>query len=156
MKERTCCFTGHREIAPEEEDEVWRRTQEAVEKLIAAGVDTFIAGGAFGYDMLAERVVLEMRKERPHIRLLLLLPCRGQERFWPEKLRREYQAILAVADGVEYVSDTYFKGCMQVRNRRMVEESAHCVCYLHEEAGGTAFTVRLAKKAGLSIENVAR
>ena len=47
-------------------------------------------------------------------------------------------------------------GCMQKRNARLVELSDICVCYLNEKRsnGGTAQTVRMAKKGGVDVVNL--
>ena len=82
-------------------------------------------------------------------RLLLFLPCRDQTRGWPSKDAAVYVDILAQADAVSYVADRYRPGCMQERNRRLVDESSWCVSWLTRQAGGTAYTVRYARRQGL-------
>lgn len=46
------------------------------------------------------------------------------------------------------------RGCMHERNRRLVDNSAVCVCYLTQPAGGTHYTVEYARRQGLSIINL--
>ena len=38
------------------------------------------AGGALGFDTLAAQTVLDMKKEYPQLRLILVLPCEDQTR----------------------------------------------------------------------------
>ena len=52
------------------------------------------------------------------------------------------------------VSDHYFNGCMQKRNRFLADISSLCICYLTKNTGGTAYTVRYAQKEGLKIVNI--
>ena len=49
----------------------------------------------------------------------------------------------------------YEQGCYFVRNRRLVEESGICLCYLTRERSGTGMTVRYAKGQGLRVLNLA-
>ena len=54
-----------------------------------------------------------------------------------------------------YVASTYGPGCLFERNRRLVDGSGICLCYLTAETGGTAYTVRYARKQGLPVINLA-
>ncbi len=46
MRERTCCFTGHRELPPEKMTTLIT-LYNAIESLIDLGVDRFACGGAW-------------------------------------------------------------------------------------------------------------
>ena len=51
-----------------------------------------------------------------------------------------------------YVSEDYYKGCMLERNRYLVDHSAKLLAvYNGERRGGTAMTVRYAKKIGREV-----
>ena len=56
-----------------------------------------------------------------------------------------------------YISKLYFyyNGCMQVRNRYLVDHSSACICYLNNLRSGTAYTVKYAESQGLQIINLA-
>ena len=164
LRSATCCFTGHRTIPPERLEHVREKTSHVLDVLIRAGYCWFMAGGALGYDMLAERMVTEKRKENPGIRLILALPCRDQTGKWlkmPKELGaesiREYQELKGLADRIIYVSDFYTEGCMRERNRFMVEHASFCVaCYdssLKNGRSGAGQTFRMAQRAGLKIYN---
>ena len=155
MREITCCFTGHRNIPEEARGELEARLDKAVRDLAGEGISRFCAGGALGFDTMAAQTVLRLREELAHIRLILILPCLTQVRGWPERDAALYEEIKERADGVEYVSREYSRGCMQRRNRRLVEESGVCVCYLTQPSGGTAYTVRLARAGNLRVINLA-
>ena len=154
MKERTCCFTGHREIEEKDYAELKKKTKSIIISLIEKGVFFFGAGGARGYDTLAAETVLELKKDYPQIKLILFLPCPDQTRGWIEADIRKYNYIKESADKVVYTADHYYRGCMHVRNRHLVDNSNYCICYLTKETGGTAFTVNYANKQGLMIYNV--
>lgn len=156
MREKTCCFTGHRELPTG-----WRRwklTAELEKAIIAQidkGIKYFGAGGALGFDALASRTVLKLKKKYPDIKLILVLPCVNQTRRWPAEAVEEYERIKAQADKVVYTSQEYTQGCMHKRNRHIVDHSSVCICYLTKEDGGTAYTVDYARKKGLEVVNVA-
>ncbi len=156
MREKSCCFTGHRIIPAEEREAIAKKLAYLVERLIVErGVEVFWAGGALGFDMLAAETVLAMKKKFPHIRLHLMLPCPEQADRWNERDAAKYRRILELADYVEYASPTYVVGCMHERNRRLVTNSRYCLCYLTKSNGGTAYTVACAEREGLALINVA-
>lgn len=150
MRQKTCCFTGHRIIAKEDREPLETALGTEILHLYEKGVTEFCTGGAKGFDMMAAEAVLELRKTQP-VRLHLILPCRDQCRGWPMKLRMRYDAILEAADSVRYLADTYTEGCMRLRNDALVEAAAYCICYLQRDKGGTAYTVKKARQAGLEI-----
>ena len=53
MKEKTCCFTGHRDIPSGAYQLIFKKTEEMVESLIQKGYLYFGAGGALGFDTIA-------------------------------------------------------------------------------------------------------
>lgn len=154
MREQTCLFTGHRDIPEQDIAEIKKRTRAAIISLIEKGVIYYGAGGARGYDTIAAETVLELKKDYPQIKLILVLPCRDQTKGWLEADIRKYNVILEKADKVVYTSDYYFRGCMHVRNRHLVDHSKYCICYLTKASGGTVFTINYAKKQGLEVQNI--
>ena len=112
------------------------------------------AGGALGFDTLAAQTVLEMKKEYPQLRLILVLPCEDQTRNWRSEDIATYEDIKAGCDKVVYVSRRYTPDCMYKRNRHLVDHSGTCICYLTGESGGTAYTVRYARKKGVCVINL--
>ena len=94
------------------------------------GVTRFLSGGALGFDTLAAEAVLEIAADYPCVSLVIVRPCEDQTR-------------------------AYRPGCMQERNRYLVEHSTVCLCYLTEPSGGTAYTVRYAASRSLPVLNLA-
>jgi len=80
----TCCFTGHRNIQSDELPRIQKQLESELEKLINQGVKNFCAGGALGFDTIAALAVIKSKKEFPHVRLVLVLPCKEQTCGWPE------------------------------------------------------------------------
>ena len=85
MKEKTCCFTGHREIPSGQRRRIFAKTEEAIEGLIKKGYLYFGAGGALGFDTIAAFAVLKLKERYPDIRLILVLPCFSQTRGWSQE-----------------------------------------------------------------------
>jgi len=159
-REQTCCFTGHRVIAARLREEVIAAVDRSVMELYHAGYRYFMAGGALGFDMLAETEVLRAARFDEDIKLILALPCRDQTARWegmPGYLDhlRQYKHLLGMADCVIYVNDFYTDTCMQERNRYMVDRSSACIAYYSGHSrSGTGQTYRMAEADGLEIRNL--
>ena len=152
VKEKTCCFTGHRIVSNSFDTTLIER---GIEYLINHGVDSFICGGALGFDTLCARAVLAARELHPHIKLYIFAPCNNQERLWSKSEQNEYKKILEKADFVDIPNRAYYNGCMKERNYKMVDFSAYCICYLNTPYSGTGQTYRYAQKSGLTVYNLA-
>jgi len=151
---RRCCFTGHRYLYVSSIPQITKKLEAVLQSLIARGVSEFACGGALGFDMLAGYAVLELKRRFPHIRLVLILPCRNQDARWPNQERERYRNLLAKADEVKYVAADYHEGCMAQRNRSLVNFGDICVAYLKRPKSGTAQTVHMAQAHGLEIIHI--
>lgn len=123
IKDKTCCFSGHRIISNNDYDKVYNDTKKAVISLIEKGVIYYGAGGALGFDTLAAQVILDLKKEYPQIKLILVLPCTNQTMRWNQRDIEVYDDIKNKADKVVTLSECYYEGCMQARNRYLVQDS---------------------------------
>ena len=155
MKEKTACFTGHRDIPQSELKQISKALKKAICEAYENGYRCFASGGAVGFDLEAAETVLSLKRKYRDIKLILVIPCPEQTKYWSEKEIKRYEKIKAKADKTVCVSDHYFNGCMQKRNRFLVDNSSLCICYLTKNTGGTAYTVRYAQKEGLKIVNIA-
>ena len=155
MRDKTCCFTGHREIDVKNYTEIKKRTKDMIVALIEKGVLFFAAGGAKGFDTLAAETVLELKEGYAQIKLILILPYLSQTKGWDKDDICKYEIIKEKADEVVCMAEHYYRGCMQKRNRQLVDISKYCICYLMQNGGGTAYAVNYAKKKGLIIYNIA-
>ena len=107
---------------------------------------------AEGTDTYCAQIVLDLRRKNPALNLHCVLPCEGQADRWSDSARERYHMIVARADFVDYVSRKYYDGCMLARNRRLVDQAGILLAvYNGERRGGTAATVRYARKAGREI-----
>lgn len=142
-KEKVCAFTGHRSL---EADFKQADLKEKIENLIKDGVIVFLSGVATGFDIIAAKMVISLKKEYPFIKLIACIPCLNQEKYFSDKQREEYYAVLEQADEKHVLSDRYYKGCMQKRNRYMADKADILTAYLKKNEGGTAYTVRYFEK----------
>ncbi len=61
-----------------------------------------------------------------------------------------------VQDKVAYISEHYFRGCIQKHNRHLADNSSRSICFLTEKTGGTSYTVNYASDHGITIINIAK
>lgn len=155
-----CAFTGHRpKKLPWRYDETDSRCvalkeklTEQIARLAEAGVTDFFSGMAEGTDTYCAQIVLDLRRKNPALNLHCVLPCEGQADRWSDSAQERYHTIVGQADFVDYVSRKYYDGCMLARNRRLVDQAGILLAvYNGERRGGTAATVRYARKAGREI-----
>lgn len=154
MKEKICCFTGHRSLPKEKVEQIVIRLNQEVDNLINKSVTKFISGGAVGFDQIAASLIVEKRQMGSNIRLIFALPYRNQDECWNIEQKKLYYSLISKADEVIYVSEEYIDGCMKKRNQFMVDRSAYCVCALFNSRSGTGQTVRYARQKGLEVINV--
>ena len=153
-KETTCCFTGHRILGKDfDKDRLLKTVIKLIEK---RGVDTFICGGALGFDTQAAMAVRTAINMGYKVQLHIYVPCNNQSEKWSQRDKDIYDNILELADYVDMVDRPYFDGCMQQRNYKMVDNSAFCLCYYNGKPSGTGQTVRYAQKCGLEVGNLYR
>ena len=159
MKSNTCCFTGHRsQKLPwgfNEEDErcliMKEKLTKEIEKAISEGYTHFISGMAIGFDMICAEIVLNLKNKYPFIELECALPCVGQEKFWNTSLKERYFCILNKADKTRCIYNRYVNGCMQERNKYMINNSSRLIALYNGQKGGTQLTINYARINGLNV-----
>ena len=160
MKCKSCAFTGHRpQKFPwkyNEDDtrciQLQMTLAAEIKTLVEDGYTDFLSGMAEGVDTWAAEIILELREENPALRLHCILPCKSQADTWSASARVRYQYILEQADSIIYVHREKTRNCMLERNRFLVNHADLLLAvYSGEQRGGTAATVRYARKAGKSI-----
>ena len=151
-KMKVACFPGHRKL-PDDCAELQENLEKAIKMLIQEGVMFFGSGGALGFDQVAAKTVLKLKKDYSHIKLIMVLPCPPNEQSlkWNDQQKKQYCAILEQADKVRIISPQYTNSCMLDRNRHLVDNSAYLICYLREKSGEKLSPVFL--KAGYHSHN---
>ena len=150
-KDKTCCFTGHRNIPSYLNDRTRAAVSKEVEELIGIGYDTFVSGGALGFDLIAAEAVIDLKARYPWIKLIFAIPCYGLDQRWSIDERLRLSVVYRHSDDAIFVSTDYGKGCMLKRNRYMVDNSSVLISYCTRNTGGSAYTVSYAQKNGLKV-----
>lgn len=154
-KSVSCCFTGHRpEKLPwgfyERDARCIRlkfRIEQMVEQVYQEGIRHFICGMAQGSDLYFGEAVLKLRKRYPDVTLEAARPCETQAKHWKRQEQNRYQNILEQCNYETMVQHSYTPGCMQRRNRYMVDHADVVIAvYNGEPKGGTAQTLAYARK----------
>ena len=155
---QVCCFTGHRPetlaAAGLREGPLAEQIAQAVEQAVHSGYVSFLCGASRGADFLFGEAVVRLRERYPHIKLVCVLPCRNQPDRWESADRARYRRLLDAADEVVCLRESYEPGCMQARNRYMVDRATRLIAVYTGAPGGTAYTVRYAQRQMLSVVNL--
>lgn len=147
----TVAFTGRRfdKLPWKNDSEVrclifLKNLQDAIENEYKNGKRFFISGMANGVDSYAAEMVLSLKRKYSDIELICVFPY--------AKIHITENHFYKQCDKAVILSDDYFEGCMQQRNRYMVNHASVLIaCYEGGHLGGTGMTVRMAEKAGLDI-----
>lgn len=161
-RERTCCFTGHRDRDLPffgDRSTLGMRNLESslaleIENAVSDGYDTFISGMAEGIDLICAELVYARIARGEKLRLICARPFPRQcERDYKDARNKYVNSLITSACGTVDVSQSYYRGCYAVRNRFMVAHSSRLIGVIKRKVGpsGTLQTVRLAEKQGLDI-----
>ncbi len=162
-KSKNVAFSGHRSFKTARSLSLFcginslslePRLDEVLQELITEGYNTFLSGMAEGFDLLAAGAVLRIRNFNRHVRLIAVVPYRGQAAGFDDDSRSRYHELLDQADEVVMLSESYYEGCFHRRNDFLLENSSYLVCYYNGAAGGTKYTVERARKLGTAITNL--
>lgn len=168
---KTLCFTGPRPsklygYVQNEYNELVDFIRKSLISYIKDGYDAFISGGAQGFDQIAFWAVNGLKKDYPHLKNILYLPCKNQDSRWIEEGtfgKKTYRLMLKHADKVVYVHDRDYQSPKDLfdRNHAMVDD-ADSVFGMYpndnwttETKSGTAECLRYANKKGKPITRLA-
>lgn len=144
---KVCALTGHRDL-----DQTYDQNKlyDELESLIRRGCDKFYCGMAQGFDLEALSCLVKL-KEKYRIFIEACVPFNGQEERFSRDERKKYRTLIGFCDGRTVLYEHYCDGCYLARDRYMVEHADIVLAYLRRDTGGTAYTVRYAKKRGLDV-----
>ena len=132
------------------------RLDVTLRELYARGVRVFYSGMAEGFDLLAARAVLDLRREYSDIQFVAAVPFRAQAVGFSAVVHRDYDQILAAANRVDVLQEEYSRDCFLRRDDYMVERAATVVAWFDGRAGGTAYTVGRARSLSCEVINLYR
>ncbi|MCL2753205.1 MAG: DUF1273 domain-containing protein [Defluviitaleaceae bacterium] len=159
-KTRTVCFSGHRRVDFDMDDSYMGKMLQnelimIIKNSIKSGFNTFCTGMAQGFDIIAAEAVLKERYNHAEcIKLICIIPYRGQENKWGEKWKRRYDNALKASDDFYVLNDRFVIGCYHERNRFLVDNSSRLVGLHSGKTGGTEHTFKYAQEKGLEIINL--
>ena len=159
----TCCVTGNRPKG----FPFQRNDSEAlyvdyriklcaeIKKLILCGFDKFITGMADGSDIDFAEEVLRLQKTYSNISLEAVLPCPLYESKNPTENHKKREKILNLSSKVTLLSSHYYTGCMEKRNKFMVDNSDLVFAIWNgKKTGGTWNTIRYSQKKNKDIQYI--
>ena len=109
---------------------------------------------ARGCDLYFAEAVLALRQKYGDVTLEAAIPCDTQADGWRAAERRRYEHLLAESDEVRFVAHRYTPGCMQRRNRYMVDASSVLLAVFNGTPGGTMQTILYAQRSALKVITV--
>lgn len=149
------CFSGHRIIPALQRNRLKQWLVEEITKAYADGYRIFYCGMAMGFDLLAAKAALSLKKELPELRIVAVVPYRDQTARWNAWMKTEYDAVLRSIDEVILLSEHYYKDCLLRRNDYMVSHSSRLIAwYDGKPMGGTSYTCRKARADGIRMINL--
>lgn len=155
MRERTCCFTGHRDIPADRLQMVMTGTEAKVRELISQGYRYFGIGGAMGYDTIVAEMLFRLReREYPEIKIILVYPFDGFISRWSDSQQATYARLLPMYDKRVCVCKSASREAYLARDRHLIDYSSACIAYCTRQTGGTAYTIRYAAARGVPVFNV--
>ena len=155
MKDKACCFFGHRTI--NETEELKERLIEIIEKLIVdEKVDTFLFVSKSRFNSMCLELVSEIKEKYPHIKRVYV---RAEYPYISE----HYKNYL-----LESYEDTYYpekilksgRAAYVERNYEMIDNSYYCIVYYDEpnapttRKSGTKIALDYAVKKEKQIINI--
>ena len=155
MKEKTCCFFGHRTI--NETEELKAKLIEIIEKLIVdEKVDTFLFGSKSRFNSLCLELVTEIKEKYPHIKRIYV---RAE---YPDINEKYTNYLLEAYEETYYAEHIRSSGraAYVERNYEMINKSKFCIVYYDEpnapttRKSGTKIALDYAIRKGKQIINI--
>lgn len=160
---KKCCFTGYRpaklpfdvNVKNKEYFDFENLVIDGILKLAEEGCSVFYSGMAMGFDIFCAECVLLLKKfNKISLKLVCVIPFKGQSSTFPKSWQERYEKILNECDEAIILSEEYFKGCYQKRNIFMVDNSDYVLTWFDGKAGGTKNTVDYAIKQNRFVLNL--
>ena len=160
-KEKAICFTGHRPNnlpwrsyeCGEQFNNFKANLRNVIVGNIQKGYKYFLSGMAMGFDLIAAKVILEL-KEEYDIKLIAVLPYSNHGKNWNMQDKIRHDEILKNADDIIVLNEEYNKYVFFDRNKYMVENSSKVIACYNNIKGGTLNTIKFALKHGREVEYV--
>lgn len=147
----TVAFTGHRNYDGSADAEL----QDLLETLYQRGYRRFLSGMAWGFDLAAAEAVIALRQRYSDVELVAVEPYAWFGRLFKGDDLVLYERVKAAADEVVVVGCSGEPTDYIARNDYLVDNASVVVAWWNGALrGGTAYTMRRAKKARLECHNL--
>ena len=143
-------FTGHRTYDGTANEQLVA----TISELYALGARHFRVGMAEGFDLAAGELVVELMVSDDSIILEACIPWPTFNAHLNADERVRYNHILSHATIVRYSDNAYHPAIFRHRNDMLVDGADTLVAWWNGAQSGTAYTVKRAKKLGISIINI--
>ena len=98
--------------------------------------------------------VLALRCLAVGVTVEAVIPHAGQSSKWSELQRERYERLLDMCDKRTVLAPFYDRGCMQRRNRYLVDNASVLVSVYDGSGGGTGYTVGYALQKKVEVINL--
>lgn len=159
-KSKTCAFTGHRtNLLPWRNNEQDERCISFKNKLkniiiqsIKEGYTNFISGMALGVDIISAEMILNLKNEFSHIKLICSVYYENQYLKWSNEDKARYFNILNKCDKKIFLAKNFSPECIENGNMFLINNSDLLIAVWNGRASETANTIKLAKEKNLKIK----
>ncbi len=114
-----CCVIGHRDIPPDRIAYVEQKLGAQIDLALEEGYNRFVVGFALGVDMLFVHLLQEKITNHPGILIEAVLPYAGAMK----RRKSEERQLLSTCDSVSFHTERYTPGCVDGRNRFLIDQS---------------------------------
>lgn len=140
-----CTFFGHRYIF----EDIKPLLYDKIKYLInVKGVDDFYVGNQGQYDTMVLECLMELKREFPHIKYLVVLAYLSRNSVYLDKIKN--QTIFP-----EELDSVPPKFAIERRNLYMIDKSDYVITYVKDIVGGAAKFQEIAKRKGKTVYNIA-
>lgn len=140
-KEKTAFFIGNHDCYQVKKADIERAIIDAIDE----GIEIFLNGGQGCFDKTCAVIVHRLKKNYPHIKIILVIPYRDF-RIFNDSL---FDEIIYPFESHTFSYYTYKSGSPK-RNRWSVDHSSVAICFVYR-SGGAEKTMKYAKKQNLKI-----
>lgn len=160
---KTMFGTGHRplngawDIAHSDRQRIRAHLVPLLERAHSAGgFNTFMFGGAQGFDQDFALSVIELRTiHKCEVYLTAAIPFKGFHEYWPKSVQEIYNQIIEQCDDIVYVCDPgYADWKYHARNQFMVDNSEEGIALWNGKPGGTKSCIKYALSKGKRVLNL--
>ena len=140
---KAVCFIGYkREKLPTDKnsiDNLELLLEEQIKQAAEENFRDFYFSTNYGFDFIAITTALiynvfKYNKKGKHINIIAVVPFDTQADGWSKKYKENYYDIISRCDRVITLSEYYKDGCINEKNKFIVDNSSRLICYCDEQS----------------------